>query len=694
MATRSPSGEARNPLGMPVQYLKGVGPRRAQLLRRLGIHTVRDLLYFPPRRYLDRRQIMPIRKLREGREATVRGRIVNVVYRKLRTRQVLVLVLSDGEDLMEIVFFQSPWLKGVFRIGQELIASGKVYRKRSIKVMYHPEWEVREGNPGPLRTAGRIIPIYPATEGLKPSGLERLIRTAYEMAEPYLQDLVPPDLRKKRALLSRRQALWWLHFPETLQQAERARRTLSYEEFFVSQARWRYLRLQHQNEGLPLKPGEHARRFLETLPFQLTRAQERVIQEILHDVAQPHPMHRLLQGDVGAGKTIVAIYGMLVAVDSGYQAALMAPTEILAEQHFLVLSEYLQPLGLEPLLLIGRQGRRDRMLTLQQLEQGTGRIVVGTHALIQGPVTFRNLAFAVVDEQHRFGVAQRMALVKKGVRIPHLLVMTATPIPRTLAITAYGHMDVSYLDEKPPGRKEVYTEWRREREREAVYQRLFQEVQQGQQAYVVAPLIEPSDELPARAATELFQELRQKAPAGLRLGLIHGRINREERRKIMQLFRDREFDILVATTVIEVGIDVPTANWMVIEDANRFGLAQLHQLRGRIGRGGDQAYCILLSPDRVTEEAAARLRILTQTTDGFRIAELDLKLRGPGELLGTRQHGAAEFRVGDLLRDAALIQKVQRDVQDLFRQDPYLTHPEHRSLLEHLLNTEDEFYVG
>ena len=681
---------------MPVQYLKGVGPQRARLLRRLGIRTVRDLLYFPPRRYLDRRQIVPIRRLREGREATVRGRIVNLVYRNLKNRKVLVLVLSDGEDLMEVVFFQSPWLKGVFRMGQELIASGKVYRKRSIKVMYHPEWEVLEGRSGPLRTAGRIIPIYPATEGLKPSGLERLIRTAYELAEPYLHDLVPADLRRKRALLSRRQALKWLHFPETLQQAERARRTLSYEEFFVSQARMRYLRLQHQGEGLPLQAGPLARAFLEHLPFSLTGAQQRVIQEIAADVARRNPMHRLLQGDVGAGKTVVAVYAMLLAVDSGYQAALMAPTEILAEQHFLVLTEYLKPLGLEPVLLIGKQSRQQRALALEQLERGTAPVVVGTHALIQEQVAFKNLALAVVDEQHRFGVAQRMALVKKGTRIPHLLVMTATPIPRTLAITAYGHMDVSYLDEKPPGRKEVYTEWRREREREAVYQRLFQEVQQGQQAYVIAPLIEPSDELPARAATELYEELRKKAPQGVRLGLIHGRMNRDERRKIMQLFRDREFDILVATTVIEVGIDVPTANWMVIEDANRFGLAQLHQLRGRIGRGGDQAYCILLSPDRVSDEAAARLRILTQTTDGFKIAELDLKLRGPGELLGTRQHGPAEFRIGDLLRDAALIQKVQRDVQALFARDPYLTHPEHRNLLEHLLNTnpDRDFYVG
>ncbi len=681
---------------MPVQYLKGVGPQRARLLRRLGIRTVRDLLYFPPRRYLDRRQIVPIRRLREGREATVRGRIVNLVYRNLKNRKVLVLVLSDGEDLMEVVFFQSPWLKGVFRMGQELIASGKVYRKRSIKVMYHPEWEVLEGRSGPLRTAGRIIPIYPATEGLKPSGLERLIRAAYELAEPYLHDLVPADLRRKRALLSRRQALKWLHFPETLQQAERARRTLSYEEFFVSQTRMRYLRLQHQGEGLPLQAGPLARAFLEHLPFSLTGAQQRVIQEIAADVARRNPMHRLLQGDVGAGKTVVAVYAMLLAVDSGYQAALMAPTEILAEQHFLVLTEYLKPLGLEPVLLIGKQSRQQRALALEQLERGTAPVVVGTHALIQEQVAFKNLALAVVDEQHRFGVAQRMALVKKGTRIPHLLVMTATPIPRTLAITAYGHMDVSYLDEKPPGRKEVYTEWHREREREAVYQRLFQEVQQGRQAYVIAPLIEPSDELPARAATELYEELRKKAPQGVRLGLIHGRMNRDERRKIMQLFRDREFDILVATTVIEVGIDVPTANWMVIEDANRFGLAQLHQLRGRIGRGGDQAYCILLSPDRVSDEAAARLRILTQTTDGFKIAELDLKLRGPGELLGTRQHGPAEFRIGDLLRDAALIQKVQRDVQALFAQDPYLTHPEHRNLLEHLLNTDPDrdFYVG
>ncbi len=686
-------------LDRPIQYLPGVGPKRARLLKRLGVYTVEDLLYLLPRKYLDRRFIKRIRDLKEGEEATVMGRIFTKGRRKLRTREAFTVVIADQTEWMELTFFTTKGFDRIFRVGDIVIASGKVYRYRGVKVMYHPDWEILTPDQDKPRKAGRIIPIYPATEGLKPAGIESLIRTALELAEPELQDRVPAWIRKKRGLLSRLQALRMLHAPRILREAELARKALAYEEFFLFQLKLRLKRMEYEGHGIAfdLTRKAYSRQFLKSLPFELTEAQKRVIREIEQDVTQERPMHRLLQGDVGSGKTVVALYAMLLAVDQGLQAALMAPTELLAEQHFLVLREFLHPIGLEPTLLTGRQSRKERAESLEAIESGKAKIIVGTHALIQEGVHFKNLGLAVVDEQHRFGVLQRARLLEKGIRTPHFLVMTATPIPRTLAMTAYGDLDVSYLDEKPAGRQEVKTFWRTLRERDKVYRWLFEKVLQGEQAYVVAPLIEKSEALQVQSAQELFQELLRQAPDGVRIGLIHGRIRKEERQRLMEAFREGVFQILVATTVIEVGIDVPNATLMVIEHAERFGLSQLHQLRGRIGRGEKPSYCILLTPEEVTEDAEKRLKTLVETTDGFRIAEVDLQIRGPGEILGKEQHGFRGFRIGNLMKDASLILKVRKDVEELLSKDRYLVRPEHRVLREYLLREEEregEVYVG
>ncbi len=686
-------------LERPIQYLPGVGPKRARLLKRLGVYTVEDLLYLMPRKYLDRRFFKRIHDVKEGEEATIIGKIFTKGKRRTRNRETFTVVVADQTDWMELTFFTARGLDRIFKVGDTVVASGKVYRYRGVKVMYHPDWEILSPDQNQPRKAGRIIPVYPATEGLKPAGIESLIQKALELAEPELKDLIPLSIRKKRGLLSRLQALRMLHAPRILREAELARKTLAYEEFFLFQLKLRLKRAEYEGQGIPfdLQRAELTRRFLQSLPFELTRAQQRVLREIEQDVTQNRPMHRLLQGDVGSGKTVIAVYAMLLAVDNGYQAALMAPTELLAEQHELVIADLLKPLGLSPVLLTGRQSRRERARNLEAIETGEARIVVGTHALIQEGVHFKNLGLAVVDEQHRFGVLQRARLLEKGVRTPHFLVMTATPIPRTLAMTAYGDLDVSYLDEKPPGRQEIKTYWRTHRDRRKVYDWLFQKVLAGEQAYVVAPLIEKSETLQVQSAEELFRELQRLAPEGIRIGLIHGRIRKEERQRLMEAFRRGEFQILVATTVIEVGIDVPNATLMIIEHAERFGLSQLHQLRGRIGRGEKPSYCVLLTPEEVTEEARKRLETMVSTTDGFRIAEVDLELRGPGEILGKEQHGFRGFRIGNLLRDAPMIMKVRKDVDELLKVDRYLVRPEHRALREYLLQEEEregEVYVG
>ena len=688
-------------LMMEVRYLKGVGPKRASLFRRLGITSVFDLLYFAPRRYIDRRSITPIHEVRRGQEVTVAGKVLTKGIKKVKGTLVFTVIISDGSDWMELVWRNVRGIDKVFNKDDRVIASGKAYVYRGTKVIYHPEYEIiDEEKPGGSRIlAGMFVPVYPSTEGLKPRFVRKLILDVLGKIGDQIPETLPDYIRNKFKLYSRKDAIHRLHFPENLKDARTARTTLVFEELFYFYIKLLEKRVESKGLGIPLMiKNELTTDFLKSLKFDLTGAQKRVVSEINSDLEKNTPMHRLLQGDVGSGKTVVALHTMLTAVENGFQAVLMAPTEILAEQHFLVMSEYLFPLNVRMALLLGKMRKKEKQLTIERIRNGDADVIVGTHALIQDDVEFKKLAVAVIDEQHKFGVLQRAKLLEKGFenKSPHFLVMTATPIPRTLALTIYGDLDVSIIDKMPPGRGEVVTRWVREGRRDKVYSWLFDEVKKGNQAYVVAPLIEKSEKLEAEAATELFEKLKNIAPEEIDIGLIHGKMKKDERAAVMRKFRNGDFHILVATTVIEVGIDVPNATIMIIEHAERFGLAQLHQLRGRIGRGAKKSYCILITPSRVSTDAAKRLKAMVETRDGFKIAEIDLEIRGPGEIFGTKQHGIPKFRIANLIRDQKIIQMTRQEVQRILEFDPFLTKPQNHIIKETIENEKigEVIYVG
>lgn len=661
-------------LETPVQYLKGVGPKRAILFSRIGVETIRDLLYLKPRKYLDRKDIKKIGEAQIGEETTISGEILTKGTTETRGGRLFKVILKDETGWLELVWFHLPQLDRLFKVGDTLIASGKVTHYRGIKQIIHPEYEILSEGKMPWR-AGRIIPVYPATEGLKPRFIHRIVETALSKVEGKIKESLPGYLIEKRGLITRSEAIKKLHLPDDLGEALRAKKSLAYEEFLYFYLNLLSYRVEPDIKGIPFRDSHNlTRKFLHGLPFVLTDAQKRVIREIDKDLEKDKPMHRLLQGDVGSGKTVVALYAMLRAVENGYQAAMMAPTEILSEQHYIVISDMLKDLSVPVVLLTGRMRKKEREVSLKEINNGKPSVVIGTHALIQEEVSFPNLALAIVDEQHRFGVLQRGKLREKGAHgaWPHFFVMTATPIPRTLALTVYGDLDTSVLDEKPPGRTPIVTKWVRSKEKIKVYRWVFQRIKDGDQAYVVAPLIEKSEKLEAEAAIELHKNLETIAPQGISIGLIHGRMKRDERREVMRRFREREFQILVATTVIEVGIDIPTATIMVIEHAERFGLAQLHQLRGRVGRGREKSYCILMTKGRVTDETRMRLKALVKSNDGFEIAEVDLKIRGPGQVFGTRQHGLPDFKVGDILSDREILLWAREDAKQILKEDPEL----------------------
>ena len=689
----------KDTLETPIRYLKGVGPKRANLFKKLGVETVEDLLYLAPRKYIDRRFIKSIKEVKPGEEATVFGEVLTKGLKKVKEKKIFTVVIYDGNDWMEPTWFNLPLMEKYFGKGDRVIASGKVLYFRGVKQIAHPEVEILEDERDIPQWAGKIIPVYPATEGLKPRFIRKLVYEALKFVEGKIDETIPPFIEKKRSLFPRSDAIKKLHFPQSFEEAKRARDTLAYEEFFQFFLQLGHRKVERKWEGIPLKrQGNLTEVLLKNLKFELTNAQKRVIEEIEGDLERKIPMHRLLQGDVGSGKTIVALYAMLIAVENGYQATMMAPTEILAEQHFIVLSDYLYSLGVRVVTLLGGMRKKEREIALTEVETGQASIVVGTHALIQENVKFKNLALAVVDEQHKFGVMQRARLREKGEGYvtPHFLVMTATPIPRTLALTLYGDLDISVLDEKPPGRREIITVWRRENKRTDIYKWVFEKVEGGAQAYIVAPLIEKSDKLEVEAAEELYKKLQDMVPSSIKVRLIHGRMKKEERRSVMEAFRRGEFGILISTTVIEVGIDVENATIMVIEHAERFGLAQLHQLRGRIGRGAKKSYCILITPHRVSEDARKRLSTLVETNDGFKIAEVDLEIRGPGEFFGTRQHGLPQFRIADLLRDQRILMIAKRDADEIYTKDPHLILDEHRAVASLLkrLKEKEKLYIG
>ena len=677
-----------HPLETPLQFVKGVGPQRAAQLARKGLATVADALFFVPSRHEDRTRLTPLRELQPGVAATTSGVIVGISPPPPRRARVpFAVMLRDGTGHATATWFGGAYLAKVFQRGQRLVLHGKIERYHGAVTIRQPDFEILEadGEDERLHT-GRLVPVYSSTEGLGQRPLRRLMWNIVERYAANVPEMLPDVVRERRRLPGLSQAVRDAHFPESDAALATARHRLAFDDFLLLQVGLAILRARvTRGRGIAMRPaGTLVTRLRGSLPFALTSAQERVWDEIRQDMAAPFPMHRLLQGDVGSGKTIVAALAVLTAIEAGYQAAVMAPTEILAEQHFGTFRRLLEPLGLPVALLTSALKPRERAARRAALADGSIACAIGTHALVQERVEFKKLGLAVVDEQHRFGVQQRARLRGKGER-PDLLVMTATPIPRTLALTLYGDLDVSVLDELPPGRQPVVTVARTGAKRAEIYAFLREQMKAGRQVYVVYPLVEESEALDLKAATDMARELREGAFRDFKVGLLHGRLSSEEKDAIMGRFKAREIDLLVSTTVIEVGIDVPNASVMLVEHAERFGLSQLHQLRGRVGRGPWKSYCILLTSGHPTEDARRRVGAMTETNDGFRIAEVDLELRGPGEFFGTRQSGLPEFRVADLLRDAAILDEARREAAAIVTADRELKLPAHRELRHQLL---------
>ena len=675
-----------------IRYLQGIGEKRAIALEKAGISFVEDLLTYFPRKYLDRSQISKIRQLRIGQNATVVGQVLDFrLFPGRRPRFVLRLADETGE-LNCVWFHGANYMKNVFQIGEVLAVHGKVRFFRGYQIS-HPEYDrLGTGKESESLHTGKIIPLYPSSKqlsevNLDSRGFRRLLWSLLGDYSRQIEENLPPKVIAQYKLLSRRAALNAVHFPDSMEQLQDAQRRLKFEELFFLELMMAYRRLRWRRpeKGIAFeRVGERTRHLVERLPFQLTEGQKQVLREIVADMKKPIPMNRLLQGDVGSGKTVVALVSMLIAVENGYQAALMAPTEILAEQHYLTFHHFLEGLGVRVALLIGNQSKKQRQEILEGIAHGKIEVVVGTHALIQEGVNFPKLGLVVIDEQHRFGVMQRAELCQKGYH-PNVLVMTATPIPRTLSLTIYGDLDISILDEKPAERATIRTTWRFEDKRDDIYLFVRQQVLQGQQAYVVFPLVEKSEKMDLLAATESFEKLRTSIFKDIPMALLHGRLRSDEKEKIMNEFKAGNIKILVSTTVIEVGIDVPNATIMVIEHAERFGLTQLHQLRGRVGRGLQKSYCILIAKKPLATEAWKRLETMVRTNDGFKIAEVDLQLRGPGEFFGVRQHGLPNLKIADIISDSKILLEARRAAFELVESDPALKSDEHQAVRNYFL---------
>jgi ATP-dependent DNA helicase RecG len=697
-------------LSTPVQYVKGVGPRIGEVLAAKRIHTVGDLLHYLPFRYEDRLNPRGIAELRAGEMATVIGEVRNSGLFRTRSMPIFQLTVGQGRARLRCLWFNATYLKDKFTPGQVIALYGKVeedQRSRELQIV-QPQFEVlgdsSDGENSAEKKAaesleiGRIVPIYEAVGRLTPRWFRRAIRTALDNLTPDLPDPIPAAVRSHLGLISPRAAFWNVHWPEPgesftdLQSSRTAAhiRMIFDELFFVELGLELKRRQQKAQTGIAFKLDERVRSAIrKILPFHPTPAQKRVLKEIAADMEKPYPMRRLLQGDVGSGKTIVGFEAAIIAIENGCQVALMAPTEILAQQHYFSARRILENAGYRIVLLTGSLEADRKRDVRRHISQGNAQLVIGTHALLEEKVEFAKLGLVIVDEQHRFGVLQRLKLMKKpsdgadGAHLgtaapgrpaeqssaassrelsePDVLVMTATPIPRTLALTLYGDLDLSVLDELPPGRTPIATRCVADDQSPKVWEFLRKQVAAGHQAYVVYPVIAENEESELKAAIKMYRELSGKIFADLKVGLLHGRLDPELKEQVMRMFQRGELQILVATTVIEVGVDVPNATVMVIEHAERFGLAQLHQLRGRIGRGGAKSYCILMTGGKVSEEGQRRLDAMVKTNNGFEIAELDLELRGPGEFFGTRQAGMPDFRVANLIRDAQLLEAAKRE---------------------------------
>jgi ATP-dependent DNA helicase RecG len=699
-----PTANPRLTLDTPITYLKGVGPRRAAAFQKLNVRTAGDLLWLIPHRYEDASTVARIASLRTGADATVIGRVVSKgVLPTRKGLRIFHAVLQDESGMIEAAWPGQPFLDRSIKVGDLLLASGTVrfYHGRQLA----PREFVNLGPDDEGTAAGRVLAVYPATEGLSFKVIRQIVDAHLDALLPLVREYFPRALLDAAGVAGIADALRMVHRPQAMADALAGRDRLAFEELF-------FVHLLHQRVKVLARETRRGIRFenrrnlttrlRESLPYTLTGAQVRALREIVDDMCSDRRMHRLLQGDVGSGKTIVALFAALLALENGYQAAIMVPTELLAEQHHRTLSALLAPLGIAPLLVTGGLPARERKAVGRRLAQAEPalaqewpELAVGTHALMQQATEFARLGFVAIDEQHRFGVEQREALAAKG-EMPDVLLLSATPIPRSLALTVYGDLDLSFLDERPPGRRPITTMFRPSSARERVMTFVNTEVGKGRQAYIVYPVIEESEKLDLKAATTMYETLRDGPLAGRRVELLHGRIPGDERDDIMRRFRDGAVDVLVATTVIEVGIDVPNATVMVVEEPGRFGLSQLHQLRGRVGRGAEQSYCILLGD--AGPDTRARLELFADTEDGFRIAEADLRIRGMGDLFGERQSGVPTFRVADPMRDAALGERAREAAATVLALDPELGSSEfaglRRVLGQRYARAVELFHVG
>ncbi|MDI6758962.1 MAG: ATP-dependent DNA helicase RecG [Candidatus Omnitrophota bacterium] len=706
-------------LNTPIRYLKGIGPKRAKIFTKLGINTVEDILYYFPRRYEDRRKFSRICELKENQIQTIKAQILSKGEQQSFYRQnfrIVKLTVGDNTGKINCVWFNQPYLKQYFKLGSTLILYGKIERYAGLLQINNPEFEIvceEEANKEESLNIGRFVPVYTVTKGITQRYLRVLIKSGLDEYLPKAGDCLPYDIRARNNLLNLSMSLINIHFPENLDLQAKAYERLSFEEFFSFQAALALRKLK-KKEKLGIAHQINAsllNNFIASLPFKLTASQEKVIDEIKTDMVKPLGMQRLLQGDVGSGKTIVATIASMAALQGGYQAVFMAPTEILAKQHYEKISSQLSVLSpsttlradderplttLETNQTIGSQQKiikiglltsslknKEKERQYQEIKEGSIGLLIGTHALLEEDVKFKNLGLVIIDEQHKFGVGQRSLLPKKGVN-PDVLIMTATPIPRTLAITLYGDLDLSIINELPAGRLPIKTLHFKQKDKAEAYNIAKEQLKIGKQAYVIYPVIEESYVLDIAGAKKMSQELKSGEFKEFGLGLIHGRLKQEEQDEIILKFKNKELDILVSTTILEVGIDIPGVTCMIIENAERFGLSQLHQLRGRIGRGKDESFCVLISDD-LTPEAEARTKAMLKYSDGFRIAEEDLKIRGPGEFFGSRQSGLWELKIGNPLTQMHLLKRAREEAIKLVSLDPHLTARQNILLKQRLI---------
>lgn len=672
-------------LEISIDKIKGVGYRRKKIFFKAGIKTIKDLLYFSPRKYIDRRLIKKIKDLKEDEEAVIMGKIFTRGERKAKDKKLFVVIIRDDTGFMELVFVNTPYMKNYFPLDKEIIVSGKVKKFGSIYQIFHPEFEILDEKRKDLIHAGKIVPIYSSIgKDLKPQTLRKIIYEALTQFINLIPETIPEYIRKKFGLLSKKESIENLHFPLSYKLLEKSIYTLKFEEFFYFFLKLFIYKRNKTKAPTFILPPNLTKKFLDNLPFELTESQKRAIKEIEIDLSKPYSMRKLLQGDVGSGKTVVAIYAALRAIENGYQVAFMAPTEILAFQHYETLLNFLKGLNVSFYVLTGSKTLKEKREIYENLRNGTIQILIGTHALLEEKLEFKNLGLVIIDEQHKFGVSQRARLLSKG-ESPHFLVMTATPIPRTLALTYYGDLDILTLKEMPPGRGTVETRVIYLENRVEFYRRFFEALKkENSKAYIIAPLIEESEKLDTKSCIELYNELKNKWAKDISISYIHGKMKKEEKDEIMQKFKNGDIKVLVSTTVLEVGIDVPDVKYMVIEGAERLGLSTLHQLRGRVARKLERGFSFIFCSKNMTPDTLKRISAFRNIQDGFKLSEIDLKLRGPGNILGYAQSGFFSFKFGDLVIDKELLMKVRETVKNLLTVDPLLEKGENVILRESL----------